>query len=94
MIMADKAQVRQPAPLAEILVDLVEGGSAGGGAVLRVQRQNQKPVHAFAEQSINALAYRRLAIAHGKSHFHLLTKTLLQLLAQCISLVSRVIKQR
>jgi hypothetical protein len=69
-VLADRAQLGNPAPAGEFGGDALEDRGRRGRGVLRVHRQHQQALHAVGTQALERRADRRVAVAHGELHAH------------------------
>ena len=85
-VMADKAQVRQPAPLHEVLGNSVEGGRIGRGRVLRIQGQHDQLAHAGLFHGLQLAGDGGVAVTHGKADLDVVSELALQSLTDARTL--------
>ncbi len=68
VILGDEAQLRQPAPAAQLRRHLVVDRAGGGAAVLREERQHENALRAGLAQPGQRLRHARLAVEHAELH--------------------------
>ena len=93
-VVADKPQVRQPAPLHEVLGNGVKGGGIGGRGILRVQGQHHQLAHPRLLHGLQLAGDGRIPVTHGKADVDVVTEFVLQPLADASTLGLGVHHQR
>jgi hypothetical protein len=64
--LGDEAQLRQPAPAAQLTVHLIVHGPGRRAAVLRKQRRHEDTLRSRGPQASQGVRHRRLSIEHAK----------------------------